>query len=146
MEYPKYPICEYQQGDWLFPYGSNTPDRIRDVSYQEEPAGIWCIFTFIHNRSVWHYPAYCKPVPITREILKKNGFVETKTNQSYSLFDVITDNPDKFFTIRCYDDGDFRLYAGDDTVPTKRIEMNIKYVHEIQHELKSCEIEKSIYL
>lgn len=87
-----------------------------------------------------------RPIPLTPEILEKNGFKFNKEETYGSIQDVYK-HYTKFF--------DFPLgkgfYIEYDTVEntahiTDHWWIRIKYVHELQHALKLCGIEKEIVL
>lgn len=67
--------CNLQQGDWLIPYHCDEPSRIRTISYQEEPAGRWDCISFQKPFGTFFYPWECEPIPLTEDILRKNGIV-----------------------------------------------------------------------
>lgn len=141
-----FPVCKYCQGDWLIPYGSDSPDRIRDVSYQEEPAGIWCTISFRNNRHTYTYPDCCKPIPLTAEILEKNGFVIKKKWAQRGNFG---DNP----LIMWHFDDDcilnnhkHELEIHDNSTGKLHISFICDYVHQLQHALRLCGIETEIVL
>ena len=76
-----------------------------------------------------------KPIPLTKEILEKNGFYKSevgKRDEIGNYFLEKYDAPILFFSIH-YDDG-------------RDIGNRIEYVHELQHALKLCGIEKEIVL
>ena len=74
-----------------------------------------------------------EPVPLTPEILEKNGFVKHETWDEWEHY---TDRIFIDFTLLVDEDG-FHL-----DIPNARI----KYVHELQHALRLCGIEKEIEL
>jgi hypothetical protein len=74
------------------------------------------------------------PIPITQEILEKNGFVF-----NHDIFDGIYPMVN---IIYC----DYKLLADDGKYINGGETNNIKYVHELQHALKLCGIEKEIVL
>lgn len=129
-----------QQGDWLIPYNCEEPHRIREISYQEEPAGKWTIITFEGEGfwGVWNYPAYCKPIPISEEILAKN--FEKKTH--WGIFEDYFD-----FTIREFNDGMYVVNYDccEMNLPGTQI-VGICWVHELQQVLRLLGIKKEIEL
>ena len=131
-----YPVCEYMQGDWLLPYRSDIPDRVREISYQEEPAGIWCVLNFVNNRSTFTYPGYCTPIPITPEILEANGF--TRYSVVHFNLQQWVLNEGNGCRVSLYQDVKSGKWAIKD--------FWIDYVHELQHILRLCKIEKEIML
>ena len=77
------------------------------------------------------------PIPLTPEILEKNGF----KNRGAQFF---CDNigmiwwKDNIFM--------FSKYTRHEDLPTENISINIGYVHELQHALKLCGIDKEVEL
>lgn len=142
-----------QQGDWLIPHNCEEPHQIKEISYQEEPAGKWPVITFEGKGflGVWYYPQDCKPVPITKEVLKKNGFTDGK----YRHFNgnVWKLEADGFREIHLTEkvrqavlwgekiNPDYPSSVGDKfTIPF------IRNVHELQHAMRLCGIEKEIVI
>lgn len=79
------------------------------------------------------------PIPITKEILEKNGFEKDARNESYYKWNwyILQDNVS-------YDmeTGIVRLFKVSDLTFCHPI----GYVHELQHALRLCEIEKEIII
>ena len=80
-----------------------------------------------------------EPIPITKEILEKNGFEKDARNESYYKWNwyILQDNVS-------YDmeTGIVRLFKTSDLTFCHPI----GYVHELQHALRLCEIDKEIVL
>lgn len=70
---------------------------------------------------------YLEPIPITPEILEKNGFNLQQSKGEYAP------NIEGFSFDNCWVGDEFKWK----TIP-------IKYVHELQHALKLCKIDKEI--
>ena len=144
-----YPICQYHQGDWLIPYGKTEPDRVREISYQEEMAGIWCILTFRHDRNVYHYPGYCTPILITGEMLEKNGF--TYCDGAYYLCAQNDDGEEievSIFHVGCeWSSNQLHIKYDDDPSDNHIIHLiGCNYVHELQHAFELVKIKADIVL
>lgn len=80
-----------------------------------------------------------KPIPLTPEILEKNGFVLEEGEEG--MYGVVVapyySRDDVPFEVFC--DGEpFAIWFKDP--------INIKYVHQLQHALRLCGIEKEIVL
>ena len=74
------------------------------------------------------------PIPLTTDILEKNGFVESHINECFSLrYTLIYDGIS--FSLK-YVRGVFQWLGP----------LDFKYVHELQHALKLCGIDKTIEL
>lgn len=80
-----------------------------------------------------------EPIPLTAEILEKNGFEKDARNESYYKWNwyILQDNVS-------YDmeTGIVRLFKASDLTFCHPI----GYVHELQHALRLCEIDKEIVL
>lgn len=70
------------------------------------------------------------PIPLTSEILEKNGFVQVG---------LMYRNPEFHITIR-------DVFGGDLFLSISVRDVQLKYVHELQHALRLCGIEKEIVL
>lgn len=81
-----------------------------------------------------------QPIPLTAEILEKNGFVKSRIDKGWlqwnqkqgGLVDIFIDN---------------KGISGMPTAVTfghNVVNMHIQYVHELQHALRLCGIEKTI--
>ena len=81
------------------------------------------------------------PVPLTAEILEKNGFIKhtdycwlISENNGRRLIEYRTD----------YLDGLLRISYAEE--PFSKLMIKVKYVHELQHALRLCNINKEIIL
>jgi hypothetical protein len=85
-----------------------------------------------NNRSgiYWYYDDEFEPIPLTPEILEKNGFEENcgrwYNSEALMEFEQYKDGWDR--TINC---GEYSVYF-------------IKYVHQLQHALRLAGVEKEI--
>lgn len=84
-----------------------------------------------------------KPIPITHEILEKNGFKMFIHNCS-CYYDWSNSDSDDV-TLKRYPCGYFELHITDNE-NLRNIRFPIDYVHELQHALKLCKIDKEIEL
>lgn len=85
-----------------------------------------------------------EPIPLTPEILEKNGFVykereETCATEEYHIWSLVNTS---FFL----DDDSWWRKEKDDILRLKFGISKIKFLHELQHALKLCGIEKEIEL
>lgn len=84
---------------------------------------------------------YClcdtEPIPLTPEILEKNGF-ENRGAQFFCDSIGMIWWKDNIFM--------FSKYTRHEDLPTENVSINIGYVHELQHALRLCGIEKEIVL
>lgn len=92
----------------------------------------------------WYSEAYIKdlkPIPLTPEILEQNGFVK----QAYDGWLISEDNGRGLIEYRTdYFDGFLRINYT--KKPFSKISVKLKYVHELQHALRLCGINKEIEL
>lgn len=86
----------------------------------------------LDNRKIVTYP-YIEPIPLTEEILVKNGFIrKTKKEWEYIKDDILI--VFGMYGWLSVTNLNFKLYG------------DIKYVHELQHALRVCGIEECIEL
>lgn len=83
-----------------------------------------------------------KPIPLTEEILDKNGFQKTNGfgGSIYTIKDGLELIPSGMFSMHSYE------FAGTDNSISACTGIYIDYVHELQHILKQCEIDKEIVI
>ena len=91
------------------------------------------------KESVWVNGRCIEPIPLTPEILEKNGFVlKEKEMGMYGV------NIAPHYT---RDDVPFEVFCdGDPFAIWFQGPVNIEYVHQLQHALRLCGIEKEIIL
>lgn len=80
-----------------------------------------------------------QPIPLTKEIIKKNGFSKIGTIGDSYIHCIANDS--------CYYEIEINLH--DNTLCVNKtwlVANNIRYVHELQHALRMCGIEKEIEL
>lgn len=95
--------------------------------------GIWC--------------DYLDPIPLTPEILEKNGWknISTHTLKGCDTFRLCLEQRSFDYTLTLKMRDYFRLDSYDDRVYTLcEVNFGFKYVHELQHALRLCGIEKEI--
>lgn len=117
--------AELMIGDWVMRRGEPTMVYEIDDYYERintEPDGYNAI-TCIEISEV-------TPIPLTTEILKKNGFQQISITEYVSGKVTISILVEGFLII---------IKSGN-----ARVRITIKYVHELQHALRLCGIEKEI--
>lgn len=82
-----------------------------------------------------------KSIPLTEEILESNGFVRYDKHE-YS----VTDSNYNYLKVRCYADTNFEIGNAFDEEGELQAFADIQYVHELQHALRLCGIDKNIEL
>lgn len=89
-----------------------------------------------------------EPIPLTPEILERNGFKpyipENHLETVYACQDVSKAVADELYALWPCQDGLFYLLLRVDG--KDMIRMNVHYVHQLQHALKLCGIDKTIEL
>lgn len=112
-------------GDWVHIYKEN-------ICYDAD-----CRITGIEEKYIWYGSEYfsiedVQPIPLTPEILEKNGF----TNEGYFAKLVVEE-----YVVIC-DCSNVAVLQNDEM----KMDIPIKYVHELQHALRLCGIDKDITL
>lgn len=89
-----------------------------------------------------------EPIPLTPEILEKNGFKpyipENHLETVYACQDVSKAVADELYALWPYQDGSFYLLLRVNGKDMVRID--VRYMHQLQHALRLCGIEKEIIL
>lgn len=119
---------------------------VGDWVYDPEPDADGYIYKFIIEPEDFTNKTFLdsiSPIPITLEILKKNGFEEIYYDgYHYGLFSY-KNNEEKCDIELDPENGCFECYFDDDI---NSLNIKIKYVHELQHILRMCGIDKEIVL
>ena len=127
-------------GDWVYthePEGSIIPEgkahRINEI---------WGISDEVTADDSWYPIGDIRPIPLTSEILVKNGFVGYHLTDSYEL------NTDYYeIEVWNYRDGLWVVnvhWIEFSSTPDDKL--TVSYVHQLQHLLRLCGIEKEIGL
>lgn len=125
-------------GDWIewqYPADTSYHGKYRVVAIEET----WV--DFLDERNYHCSQPYNEifPIPLTAEILEKNGFKKDVRNENYYKWNwyILEDNAS-------YDmeTGMVRIFKASDLT----FRHPIGYVHELQHALRLCGIEKEIVL
>lgn len=130
-------------GDWVGYIGAYEDDSGEIVKLWEKPIPIK--ITFITPDAVQYedeegcyecmdYELH--PIPLTAEILERNGFRKLLT---YGTEKWVYDN----FRLNVYDSGETWRFCAD-THRNEDSVIYIRFVHELQHALQLCGIEKEI--
>ena len=125
-------------GDWVIPHiwdSIGEPSKIVGISYHSYEGkdyvdGVDC--------EVWDElsPNDIEPIPLTSEILEKNGFEYDNYNHNW-IYDEFTIDYGHLIE---EDDNDYLfIWVAD-------ISVKLTYVHELQHALRLCGIKKEIIL
>ena len=86
-----------------------------------------------------------KPIPITAEVLEKNGFELFSRDIKYITYCI---NESQISVSYVKDTKEWMVFLGaSGSVKKKFVEVScVKYIHELQHALRLCGIEKEIEL
>ena len=129
-------------GDWV--YFEDKPIKIRNI-FEEEINLKFNEFSGLVDDSI--HESYISPIPLTSEILKKNGFTKKTQFIDWSEKIIYTINED-FYIIENYFEFDkftlCKLYKDSDEGTIVIYITRVDNVHELQHALKLCGIDKEI--
>lgn len=122
---------ELMIGDWLYYRGQFNAFCFRVEQITRKKVGYHAKL----NESRMHYIrlSECKPIPIATEFLERNGF-----EKAQSIYYLKSLNKVYLCFIE-YNIASKCLFINDGLIP-----MPITYVHQLQHALKLCGIEKEI--
>ena len=129
---------ELMVGDWVRPTRLNKPARIEEVSRLLNRV---IVITADGYESA--HILECNPIPLTPEILEKNGFMPLEGGEKEdSVFYALSD---MFAKVRWNGEKLTDAVFGENILyfPAKR---GLRYVHELQHALRLCQIDKTIEL
>lgn len=116
-------------GDWVECVDSTHKEKVyAQIDAIEE--GQTCILVRLDNCNWFLDISFIKPIPLTPEILEKNGFSVDYRNDDLS------------YAQSCGDVIGIHIYGKNGLMD----EMYFKYVHQLQHALRLCEIKKEIIL
>ena len=118
---------ELMNGDYITITPSGMPIQVA-ATHKRKVAYHTCT-----SKLSWVREGLLRPIPITPEILEKNGWEERPTGYVF-----YTDG-------KRYDNSLWYIF-GSNTFVVNTAEFQIKYIHELQHALKLCGINKEITL
>lgn len=136
--------------------------KVTSIHQKETENGVDLITTMIPgfkfpDTNLSFRPSYAQPIPLTPDILEKNWFLQNGIGSDeieildpdYSDETYVwqeRDEYDNLFTVSVYNlndgIGNWSLEIVDS--PKGKMELEIKYVHELQRALRICGIEKEI--
>ena len=121
---------ELMIGDWVLDteFDKNIPDQ---VSIIEDCGRVW-----LEERNTYQSLEYCEPIPITTDILEKSGF-KLQPTAHYYWGDEFVDIDIEEFT-----DGLWEVVVWNVEVDMLDCKIYISYVHELQHVLELCGIDR----
>lgn len=115
-------VTDLMLGDWV---------RCNDLKRQVAAIGETVGFLDCNNQVYWAYEGFDRidPIPLTEEILVKNGFKHSMPHNDWTNADC-----------------NFFLYEGGNGFRVQNTDIKLDYVHQFQHTLRLCGIEKEIEL
>lgn len=128
-------------GNWVSYKGTNEANnhfKVAEILSDK-------IVIIAEGRRWYAEPKYCEPIPLTAEILEKNGF--EGRNYCYLKIDDFS-----YLEYYSFEHRLRKIYNGVDEWENHAVVRDIifqchcTYVHELQHALKLCGIEKEIEL
>lgn len=128
-------VNELMIGDWVtWPIGGK--DTIMHVT------GVYNSNVFLDFEGNEKYDVEAnenvKPIRITEELLEDNG-MEMDEDENYTEYMT----PFRFISMTKCEDGYFSLKIENNSM---NVDVYVKYVHELQHALRLCGVEKEIVL
>lgn len=127
-------------GDWVQLNGKPMQvGRINLISVNGKPA--FCC----GSPHIWSYNNDFNPIPLTQEILEKNGFGKLIADSKYVTYTTLNN---KISCTLVKETKQWMLTIGAaGSVKKKFVEVScVDFVHELQHALRLCGIEKEIEL
>lgn len=139
---------ELMIGDWVCVTKDFTQKyhKIRALSNDEGAVlrGIYVNEYGVENYSIFS-PNDTEPIPLTPEILEKNGFEMVLDKDKLPTYRIKwTRNPNLYFTVFTGVDGYWNPVGYG--VAIAGVNAVIDYVHQLQHAMKLCGINKEIVL
>jgi hypothetical protein len=123
-------------GDWLL-----------DGNVYAQVTSITCDGNIETTRNALSNIELVEPVPLTSEILKKNGFTKSTPPPGIHARCHNLDNKEEKYHLTIANYNKYkRLLLNVDSVDSECFNIRCDYVHELQHALRICGIEKEIVL
>lgn len=130
-------ISDLSVGDWVYYDKGNTPYSIRSV-YRTDIQDCVVLNDSVFPEGVIGFVDSLTPIPITAEILEKNGFVRSTSEFIVYHTDKVWisyDKPSETWSVTMYIN-DF----------TSNLHANILHIHDLQHALRLAGVDKEINL
>ena len=127
-------LNELMIGDWVYYTGDEKPLLCEIVALDKRD-----------NMSAF------EPIPLTEKILEKNGFIYSKPEFMTLSEEMVWRIEDRHEQAHVEieeqtDDNGIDYYVGTFVSGTNRCEISFRFVHELQHALRVCGIDKEIVL
>lgn len=129
-------VKELQIGDWVLytEFGANKPTQVVDI---ESSGRVW-----LKGENEYTTDIYIDPIPLTKEIIKKNDINEVGQNLRWIFAKskrTKLKKREEIIYINIY-------RYNNDTYEETDVLLAVRYVHELQHILRICKIDKEIVL
>lgn len=134
METKKLTCCDIMVGDYVYSTFSDKPCRVQAIELTEHEYGSVRVAGVDGVKDI----VSLSPVPLTAEILEKNGWTKPASGRVWSKNNVPS------FVLEALDDGRFEIST--DTCSEWGGLCIIRYFHELQHALRLCGVDKEIVL
>jgi len=115
---------ELMIGDWVFNTHNRKPEQVQEIRER---------MVMLAYNDLYEYDEI-EPIPLTAEILAQNGFSKSRLMGEQRHFTYYLGSSLSMLAIY---DADFSVHIGDGA-------RYVKNVHQFQHILKDCGIEKEI--
>lgn len=131
-------ITDLSVGDYVY-----YCDRVYKVDSIEESGFVRANNTSYSCPRIMKHLDYIDPIPITAEILKKNGLYRHKRDADNPKLIVLSNH---FIMARTYTDVDWwRVLIYDEELPSRELFNGVIYsVHQLQHALRLAGVDKGI--
>ena len=130
---------ELMLGDWVLDaeFDRNIPRRVEII----EPRRVW-----LEGNNLYQPIRTIQPIPLTAEILEKNGFERTTCGVDSIIYTFSDDDEYYALAIDEYTDSIWRVEYTNCEMSFPLVRIMVLFVHELQHALRLCGIEKDIEL
>lgn len=140
---------ELMTGDWVMNTHNQKPEQVCEIRER---------MVMLDYNDLYDYEEI-EPIPLTPEILERVGFT-VEAEQKYEEW--YEDEDDDYIAkMKCVDvrkcnaEIEYKTYGNEicvfssdyyNILPSRRIDTQVEYVHELQHIMRLCGIEKEILL
>lgn len=138
---------QFMIGDWIGVNGFNH--KVEEIAYKDGELTIGILDPQCEIYSCYKGLDKIESIPLTAEILEKNGFCLEEEERGFSEPYQVYVNDEYQYVIKIYPKDGMDRYSKliigeyDDS---ENMSLLINYVHELQHALKLCGIEKEIQI
>ncbi len=122
-------VNELKIGDWVYNTNNRQPEQVCEIREH---------MVMLDYNDLYDY-VEIEPIPLSAEILEQNGL--EKKDHRYGIYDDYSD-----FEIYEYNDGTWLVSYHCCEMSLSDEQLLICYVHQLQHFVRHCGIEKEIEL